>query len=491
MVSDHHSSNISELSVIYEISSSIKRNLKINHLLEVVYDILNAYMGIDDVCLWLKDPNEGLFKQVFSKKNVFEPAFINTINATGSLEQSLMSEKLMFVTPESRLLSIDCFDQNNLKIIPDEFSLLLPVVEKGSIEGILGIFSSSQPRKEITTESLIMLSVLGIQVSAAVIYDKLNKKIMTEIEMSSATKEIAKIIETQYELKYVVPIMGEILDKYLPNALVYMFIRNSENDLELFWPNSYSTQVVDPLLKELQETSAIVLTPDKQAIAIPVFVKNHVFGAIVADAKVTEITEKEMDLLKSFSEQCSITVNRAASYAETVKHATVDALTGLENRRQLDKRLYQEASLVLRTHRPLALLMIDIDHFKQVNDTHGHSVGDYALKEIAKLIKQTVRDYDVAGRYGGEEFVIILPDTTQEGAVKLADRLRKTVERSVLNISKFTSSKSETINLTLSIGVAVFDSDCKNPADVYEEADIALYKAKQEGRNRVVSFKGM
>ena len=130
--------------------------------------------------------------------------------------------------------------------------------------------------------------------------------------------------------------------------------------------------------------------------------------------------------------------------------------------------------------------MTDIDFFKSVNDTYGHAVGDLVLKTIAKVIRGQLREYDIAGRYGGEEFSILLPFTKIEEAKMVAERLRKTIETRVIDISKVNpDSEKKEISVTLSLGIYEMKSD-DNDEDLLKKADKALYEAKNTGRNKVV-----
>ncbi len=162
---------------------------------------------------------------------------------------------------------------------------------------------------------------------------------------------------------------------------------------------------------------------------------------------------------------------------ELERISTIDKLTGVFNRRQLDQCIHHEIEKASRYSRPLSLLMIDIDHFKKVNDTYGHQIGDYALVTVSKILSEHIRSSDVLGRFGGEEFVILCPESDKNEAAELAEKLRQEVEKFLF----------ETIgNLTISIGVSELKADMNNEELLYK-ADVALYKAKNGGRNQVVA----
>jgi diguanylate cyclase (GGDEF)-like protein len=163
--------------------------------------------------------------------------------------------------------------------------------------------------------------------------------------------------------------------------------------------------------------------------------------------------------------------------------ASTDGLTGLNNHRTFQERLQQEIERARRFDTPLSLLMIDIDRFKKFNDTYGHTNGDEVLKIIARILKDNVRSIDFVARYGGEEFAVILPQVDLEGALVVAERIRRSAENYEL---VFNGHKER---VTLSIGVATYPDDASNREQLIDHADKALYLAKRTGRNRLCSFR--
>lgn len=164
--------------------------------------------------------------------------------------------------------------------------------------------------------------------------------------------------------------------------------------------------------------------------------------------------------------------------------AITDALTGLFNRRRFDDTLAEEVKRTLRYDTPLGLVMIDLDHFKLVNDTHGHQVGDEVIRGVAQTIASTIRATDVAARYGGEELAVILPHTGLDGAVTMAERLRQAIGARVYTLGEVS------LRGTASLGVTAFlaDEPDMTARRLLERADQALYQAKQAGRDRVVAW---
>jgi len=167
-----------------------------------------------------------------------------------------------------------------------------------------------------------------------------------------------------------------------------------------------------------------------------------------------------------------------AQYHEVIYRMTiVDGLTQVNNKRYLLETLEREIPRGRRHDRPLTLVMFDIDHFKHINDTYGHLAGDYVLKEMAQLVKNRLRPDDIIGRYGGEEFAIVLPETDLEGAVHIAEELRTLIERHPFVFEQ------ERINVTVSLGAAQL-TDEMDVLRFIKAADERLYAAKREGRNR-------
>ena len=170
-----------------------------------------------------------------------------------------------------------------------------------------------------------------------------------------------------------------------------------------------------------------------------------------------------------------------AQYHEEIYRMTIiDGLTQVHVKRYLLEALDKELMRARRHARDLSFLMLDIDHFKKINDVHGHLAGDYVLKEVARIIQQRIRRDEVLARYGGEEFAIILPETTLEGAFALADGLREKIEQ-----SRFVF-QNETIRVTISIGGALLQESDRTSLDLIKRADEKLYEAKRAGRNRVL-----
>jgi diguanylate cyclase (GGDEF)-like protein/PAS domain S-box-containing protein len=217
-------------------------------------------------------------------------------------------------------------------------------------------------------------------------------------------------------------------------------------------------------------------------LGVPLIVRDELFGLLAIDrSRPGQFDQDDVELAMAFADQVAIALENARLFTEIQNLALVDSLTGLYNRRGLFELGRIEFIRARRTGRSLSLLMIDIDHFKRINDHFGHDVGDQALQEVALLCNGVSREVDLVGRYGGEELVIILPETDLEGGKKLAERLRESVARTPL------STEQGPLKMTVSIGVAAFDPNVPDLETLIARADQAMYIAKHKGRNRVAA----
>lgn len=323
--------------------------------------------------------------------------------------------------------------------------------------------------------------IISLKIQNIILAETMQKN----IDFHELIRNIAKIIETQYDLNYIIPLIGEMIDKFLTNHLTYIFIQNN-NKFELLWPSKCNDENIIKNLEIITEKDKSLITANRKTGLFPLVNENRILGCIVTKSMGADITENDINYLEQIAKQSSATINRANVYAEILKHATLDALTGFYNRRQLEERIKQETAKAKRQKTPLCAIMIDIDFFKRINDQYGHTAGDLVLKTVSKTMRSQLREYDIAGRYGGEEFAILLPFTKTDEAVMVAERLRQAVENKIIDLSKVNQEiANKNINATISLGIYQFKTT-DAPQDLLKKADEALYQAKETGRNKVV-----
>jgi diguanylate cyclase (GGDEF)-like protein len=221
------------------------------------------------------------------------------------------------------------------------------------------------------------------------------------------------------------------------------------------------------------------------ALVIPLFVSNRVLGSMqFYGREKNRFCREDAQLLWILALVSENLLTRDYANEGLLRYAFTDFLTGMKTRGYFEQQLDLEIKRAERKKSTLALLMIDIDFFKSLNDTYGHHVGDQVLRDISSILMKDMREIDTVARYGGEEFVIILPETSSVGAHQVAQRLRRSVEQA----NFFAGSPDKVEHLSISIGIALFDQDAQFRQDLIEAADSALYSAKSQGRNQVVMF---
>lgn len=220
----------------------------------------------------------------------------------------------------------------------------------------------------------------------------------------------------------------------------------------------------------------------RSIVTMPLMARGEAIGVLTLNSpKPDAFTEDIQQVLKIIEYPASVVVDNARLHERTKKMAITDGLTRLYNHKHFYELLEQEFHRTKRYQASVVMIMIDIDFFKQINDTYGHQVGDDILKELAIVVRAQVRDIDILARYGGEEFAALLPQTTLEQAAIVAERIRSAVE-----MNEFSTSKG-IIKITVSLGVAGYpEMDINSQVELVKRADAALYRAKETGKNRVV-----
>jgi diguanylate cyclase (GGDEF)-like protein len=266
-----------------------------------------------------------------------------------------------------------------------------------------------------------------------------------------------------------------------------------------FFENLNSTEMADDF-----RTPAVITQPDKQMqlffpawqgrarsgnkpgisaegettyLRLPLLFEESLLGILWIWSRY--FTEADLSVMSTFAQQVASALKRARLFQEVQSLALTDHLTGLQNRRSLFELGRIEFTRSQRMDRPFCCLMLDLDHFKKINDEYGHPVGDLVLQEFAQRCQRSVREIDLIGRYGGEELVIFLPETNSETAMQVAERLRESVAKAPIRIL------DKDLQITVSIGVSRRDENTLELETLIARADQAMYVAKYKGRNRV------
>ena len=223
--------------------------------------------------------------------------------------------------------------------------------------------------------------------------------------------------------------------------------------------------------------SGLEMDEGERCMVMPLMVRDEAVGFLLLAEAAKPVQADDLVSLHLFAEYCAVSLLNAEANKELERMATSDPLTGIPNHRAFRRRIVEANQRAQRGVKPMSVLFVDIDHFKVINDTYGHSTGDIVLKKVAGTINQVVRQVDFAARYGGEEFVVILEETTRQGALIMAERLRHRI--AALEFEELDVGR----NVTASIGIATYPADTESVEELIALADSALYKAKNNGRN--------
>jgi diguanylate cyclase (GGDEF)-like protein len=407
--------------------------------------------------------------------------------------------------------------QHDVRNVPVKTFLAIPVVQNENTIGVIAVDSLEAGAFSLEDQdTLSYFETFFIQIIEKI---QLAVNLKTRADHFGALHEISTGLNSS--LKF-----GEIMDKVIPRiqqlvpfdfcACVLKTEEEGKPRLRFIALHGYDAKLIDTdfpfedsaivtyMQKHWQEDSSIISyytrdfgdrgrdiglfpfkefqKPIKSLYGRLLVAKDTCIGAFfLASLKTDAFTEYHRNyLLDTLLNQISMVAYNSLLYRKIEDLARTDGLTGLLNRRTFMEKLAEEFRRIDRDPRPFSILLMDIDKFKNVNDTYGHPVGDIALKAVAKVLQETGRGSDFVARYGGEEFAIGMVDTKIKGAVQMAERVRKLMEKTVA-----ARVGGKDLLLTLSIGVSNFPEDTKNMSDLVNIADNALYQAKRSGRNRV------
>jgi diguanylate cyclase (GGDEF)-like protein len=316
----------------------------------------------------------------------------------------------------------------------------------------------------LAIHSLVMMRTSPTE-KISMIYSSLQSKIVPFLEKVVGLKiqELPTSMES-------IPILKNIIEEQKP-----LFVDDPSTILAGIVPSYLS-----PVLWKLLDTLAIQKTT--RAIFAPLVAGKNSIGLLILWG--TGLQKVDLQAATILGEQMAIALENATLLEKIQRLALTDELTEVYNRRGFQELSEREFAITHQFGRNMSMIMLDIDHFKQVNDAYGHPVGDEVLVALAVKCKNTIREIDILGRYGGEEFLILLIENDLKTALLVAERVRKNVAE-----TKFLTSAGE-VTITISLGVASLDGKTRSVSDLIQKADLALYVSKENGRNRVSSLDG-
>lgn len=463
------------LQFLAKTSDILIKELDSTELVNELNEILKTYITLKSLNIYVFDPNTSTLRNYASDWAVIDETIPpDTKNAAYLAYEEIHGNDFVIDGKAFKLPS--SIGEISFKIK----SLYMPIVKNGMVFGIIELLFDENT--SLGMETLYLMKIFGTQISLKLQNIVLNEQSQINVEFHDSMKNIAKLIETQYEINYIVPLIGEMLDRFISDHLIYIFLKQ-DGEFKLVWPKACNDKRVFEAINQLDKDYSYVLTNDDKIGAFPLYTEDEITGCIVARSTIEKLSKRDIDYLEQLTRQAAATINRANTYSTILQYATLDALTNLNNRRQFETRLGQEIAIAKRQKNPLCAMMIDIDFFKRVNDTYGHAAGDEVLRTVAGIIKDALRESDIPARYGGEEFAVLLPFTKIDEAKIVGERLRQKVEAAEIVINS-ESEKKQFIKVTISMGLAEYNNT-ETGEDLFERADKALYEAKTNGRNQV------
>ncbi len=377
----------------------------------------------------------------------------------------------------------------------------VPMLDKEYLLGV--IYVESARKDELNQDDLQTLQTLANQVATSIQKARLQARTQEHLRVMTTLQSISHTVASSLELDQILKNVIRLLKDAFGYTYLSIYLLNDDT-LHLGAQLSYPE---DMLIHEIPITMGVIgrtartretqlvrnVEADsdflrgayevKSEVAVPLLKEGKVLGVLNVESNSNRpLSENDVNLLNALAGSVAIAIDNARLHAEVKQMAMTDVVSGLANRRAFDELLELEITRATRYHQPLSLIILDLDSFKEYNDRWGHPAGDVRLKEIADLLRLNVREPDVAARYGGEEFAVILPNTTKPGAIRLAERLRRSAEKSAPQKNE---ENCPVPGYTISLGVATLPDDALSLEELLLMADNAELMAKRLGKNRV------
>jgi len=510
------------LAILQELNAAMQSSLKLDEILETILKGMKEALGFRGVLLSLVDKS-GMYLERKKATGIPKEELNRIWEEKPPIEyaQRLMQErfrisKSYFINHreaeevvEKRYSYTDRTKPKILPLFPEtwhpEDVLITPLYSK---EGrLIGMISVDNPIDgKVPDERRIRIleafaNTAGLAIENARLYEEAERmisKLGALYEVGIAISSVLKLDDLLNEIIFI------LKNKLKQSSISLMLIEEGSQELVVSVSHGVLSEEKgfrlklekEGIARWVVETGEPLLIPDvrsdsrcigshslpKSIIAVPLKREKKTIGVLSVEQEgAFSLDERDLKLFSTLATQIAIVIENARLYEKTAKQAITDGLTNIYNYRHFHTRLSEELKRSKRYHRPLSLIMLDIDHFKIYNDKHGHLKGDVLLRELAQLLIKVTRDVDLVARYGGEEFMIILPETSKREAKQMAERIWREVRENHFPYGETQPGG----HLTISLGVATFPEDAWEKEELIDLVDQALYRAKQGGRDRV------
>jgi diguanylate cyclase (GGDEF)-like protein/PAS domain S-box-containing protein len=496
------------LDVMQEIILLALQSQTLEHMAQTLVDLLGMLTGAEHTFFTLWDE---------------EHRRVLPLAAYGKYRQRYHQ---MAPRPGQRTLTESALELGQTLIIPDTLDtpyldpeiaagfearsmMVLPLIAEGQKLGAL-LLGYSHPHHVFTPQEIAIGERTAALVSLVLLKFKAVETARRQAQEAETLRQAAAAVTSSLNVEAVIERILDELQKVIPydsasiqllkdGALEIVGGRGWEDPQQVLGfrfpldgsnPNTVVIQTLEPLL--LRDTSfypAFKNPPHHRIrswLGVPLLAHGRALGLLAVDSQREDFfTLEHVQLVSAFASQVALALENARRYEETQAQALTDPLTGLYNRRGLMELGKIELARALRQGKPFSAILLDIDHFKRVNDTYGHPIGDQVLQAIAQRCRKGIRELDLPGRYGGEEFLVFLPETDWKTAFAIANRLRLLIAEAAI------PTRAGPLRVTISLGVSQHVDADNGLEGVIERADQALYQAKAQGRNRAIAYEEM
>lgn len=505
-----------KISTLQRLAALMQSTLNLDKILEIITRNVSESLGFKVVLLSLFDEKEnvlvraaqhGLDEKVFEKLKkqrvpfstikelMIEPHRVSRSYYINHKDNSIRGlNKISYILPDEK-------EADYINWHPEDI-LMIPLYTKE--DKIIGIMTVDKPvdKQVQIRESVDLLEsfaqTAALAIENATLFNTMEHLIEDLEKVSRLSSELTSFLNLDEMLKFLVDSLQENFNYY--NVTVWMFDADGQllpKASRGFYDDAYLQSISSVLstgegiVGWVAENGVPVLSKDTtidpryvgtrdlvlSEITVPLKISNHIVGVLNVEREgFATLDENDMRIISIIAAHLSTAIDNTFKYEETERISVTDAMTGMFNYRYFMNRLIDELERAKNLGIPLSLIMVDIDYFKEINDTFGHMVGDEVIIQLADLLRNIVRKGDIVTRYGGDEFFIILPGSGKQFTMKLGQRLLDTVKN-----NKFTKD----IKLTLSLGMVTFPDDASTIDSMLRWVDNALYSAKKKGRNRI------
>ena len=485
-----------KIAILYDASQIVLSTFNLDEVLRRILATVRDYFRMRDGAIFLLDAKaqELYVKSAFGRENEHKrdlriPVGVGITGASAKLRRPIY---VADVSKDMRYLE---------NISSTRSELAIPLIVRDEVVGVLDF--QSEEVNGFDNETIDLLTLFSTQASIAIQNAELYSLEQRRAAQLEAIKSISEETRSLLDTEELLPKVCSLVLKYFPvdHASVLLvdnkklILRAHQGSLSATLPLGWEIPAGAGISgKALLESKTVVVDDvrsftgyvagfreARSEMCLPLVSFGQRIGVLVLNNGTSESFQStDLRALESVADICAAAIQNAHSFERAKQMADIDGLTGVFNRRHLEKRIVAEVERLSRYGHGMAILMVDIDHFKRINDEFGHMLGDEVLRHVSQLMTQNLRKADIICRYGGEEFAILLPETVGENAVGVADKLRRHIENySFPGVAR---------PVTISIGVADFPGHGQSRDELVRAADEALYSAKQAGRNRVVGW---